>query len=100
MVRGVVQNIVLDSFIDDSCSADSEGLNHRDCEVQQSRDIAGGVHVSKDDVDVDAAAQIIMFGCVSEQFGLCHSSHTADGNSFEEELENPDGKTYSFVEFA
>ena len=44
-------------------------------------------HASKDDVDVDAGAQDIMFGCVSEQVGLRHVSHTPDGNSFEEETD-------------
>ena len=48
MVRGVVKNIGLDSFIDDSSSVDSKGVNYRDCEVQQCPDIAGGVHVGKD----------------------------------------------------
>ena len=48
VVRGVVKNIGLVSFIDALSSVDSKGVNHRDCEVQQCRDIAGGVHVGKD----------------------------------------------------
>ena len=43
--------------------------------------------VSEDDVDVDAGAQDVMFGCESEDTELCHASHTLDGNSFEEERE-------------
>ena len=46
-----------------------------------------GGHAGKDDVDVDAGAQDIMFGGVSEQIGLRHASHTPDGNSFEEEID-------------
>ena len=49
-VRGVVQNIGIDSFIDDLRNVDSKGLNYQDCEVlfhvnKQRPDIAGGVHV-------------------------------------------------------
>ena len=47
---------------------------------------AGREHVGKDDVDVDAGAQDIMFRCESEETELCHASHTLDGNSFEEEI--------------
>ena len=32
--------------------------------------------VSEDDVDVDAGAQDVMFGCESEDTELCHASHT------------------------
>ena len=68
VVRGVVKNIRFDSFIDDS-SVDSKGLN---CEVlvrinKQSPDIAGGVHVGKDDLDVRAGDQGIMLGCTSDE---------------------------------
>ena len=36
---------------------------------------AGSEHVGKVDVDVDAGAQDIMFGCESEETELCHLSH-------------------------
>jgi len=43
-------------------SVDSKGLNYQDCEVlvrikKQSPDIADGVHVGKDDLDVGAGDQ-------------------------------------------
>ena len=44
-------------------------------------------HTGKDDVDVDAGVQDVMFGCVSEQIGLRQASHTPDGNSLEEEID-------------
>ena len=54
-LRGVAQNIHIDSFMDDFGSVDSKGLNHQDCErlfrvSKQSLDIAGGVHVGIDDL--------------------------------------------------
>ena len=54
---------------------------------EQRSDIAGGGHVGKDDVDVDAGDQDIMFGCASEENELRHASRTPDGNSFEEEID-------------
>ena len=53
---------------------------------------AGGEHLGKDDVDVDAGVQDIMCGYVSEEPDLCHVSHTPDGNSFEEEVDRRAGK--------
>ena len=55
-MRGVVQNIGIDLFIDDLSNVDSKGLNYQNCEVlfhvnKQSPDIAGGVHVVRDDLD-------------------------------------------------
>ena len=55
VVRGVAQNIHIDSFMDDFGSVDSRGLNLQDCEglfrvSKQSLDIAGGVHVGMDDL--------------------------------------------------
>ena len=46
----------------ESLSVDSRGLSHQDCEVlfhvnKQSPDIAGGVHVDRDDLRVMLAAQ-------------------------------------------
>ena len=33
VVRGVAQNVQIDSFMDDFSIVDNEGLNHQDCEV-------------------------------------------------------------------
>merc|ERR1711865_762270 len=57
VVRGVVAKIGFDSFVDDLSSVDSKGLSDKTCEVivrinKQSPDIAGGVHVGKDEVIV------------------------------------------------
>ena len=56
VVRGVVQNIGIDFFIDDLSNVDSKGSNYPNCEVlfhvnKQSPDIAGGVHVVSDGLD-------------------------------------------------
>ena len=55
VVQSVVRNIGLDSFIDGSSRVDSKGSSHQDCEVlfhvkKRSHDIAGGVHVDRDDL--------------------------------------------------
>ena len=55
VVRGV-QNIGVDFLIDDLSSVDSKGLNYQNCDSlfhinKQSPDIAGGVHVVRDDLD-------------------------------------------------
>merc|ERR1739848_860775 len=67
IVRQAVQDIGYDSFVDDMDSVESKGLSHKSCEVlvrinKQSPDIAGGVHVGKDEMDVGAGDQGIMFG--------------------------------------
>ena len=70
IVRAQVREIGFDSFKDDLASVDSKGLSCDSCEVlvrinKQSPDIAGGVHVGKDEMDVGAGDQGIMFGYVS-----------------------------------
>merc|ERR1711924_184301 len=61
---------------DDLSSVDSKGLSDKTCEVivrinKQSPDIAGGVHVGKDDMDVGAGDQGIMFGYASDETEDC-----------------------------
>merc|ERR1712028_219409 len=76
VVRGVVGKIGFDSFVDDLSSVDSKGLSDKTCEVivrinKQSPDIAGGVHVGKDEMDVGAGDQGIMFGYASDETEDC-----------------------------
>merc|ERR1711988_1048877 len=61
---------------DDMSSVDSKGLSCDTCEVlvkinKQSPDIAGGVHVGKEDLDVGAGDQGIMFGYSSDETEDC-----------------------------
>ena len=54
VVRSIVKNIGLDSFLDDSSSVGSNGLNCQDCDVmvrinKQSPDVAGNVHVGNNE---------------------------------------------------
>ena len=70
IVRTTVKGIGYDSFVDDLASVESKGLSCWSQEVQvrinkQSPDIAGGVHVGKDEMDVGAGDQGIMFGYAS-----------------------------------
>merc|ERR1712072_825619 len=72
IVRTTVKGIGFDSFVDDLSSVDSKGLSDKTCEVivrinKQSPDIAGGVHVGKDEMDVGAGDQGIMFGYASDE---------------------------------
>merc|ERR1711975_167878 len=76
IVRKTVLGIGYDSFVDDMSSVDSKGLSDKTCEVivrinKQSPDIAGGVHVGKDDMDVGAGDQGIMFGYASDETEVC-----------------------------
>merc|ERR1719174_2663351 len=72
VVRSVVGKIGFDSYVDDLSSVDSKGLCDKTCEVlvrinKQSPDIAGGVHVGKEELDVGAGDQGIMFGYASDE---------------------------------
>merc|ERR1712232_63868 len=114
-VRGVVAKIGFDSFVDDLSSVDSKGLSDKTCEVlvrinKQSPDIAGGVHVGKDDMDVGAGDQGIMFGYASDETADCmpltHSVATKLGKTLTDVRKSgelwwlrPDGKTQVTIEY-
>jgi len=115
VVRGVVAQIGFDSFVDDLSSVDSKGLSDKTCEVlvrinKQSPDIAGGVHVGKDEMDVGAGDQGIMFGYASDETADCmpltHSMATRLGKVLTEVRKSgecwwlrPDGKTQVTIEY-
>merc|ERR1711953_1173266 len=115
VVRGVVEKIGFDSYEDDLSSVDSKGLSHETCEVlvrinKQSPDIAGGVHVGKDEMDVGAGDQGIMFGYASDETADCmpltHSMATRLGKTLTEVRKSgecwwlrPDGKTQVTIEY-
>merc|ERR1712176_150947 len=115
VVRGVVAKIGFDSYVDDLSSVDSKGLSDKTCEVlvrinKQSPDIAGGVHVGKDDLDVGAGDQGIMFGYASDETEDCmpltHSMATRLGKKLTDVRKDgklwwlrPDGKTQVTIEY-
>merc|ERR1711977_469747 len=115
VVRGVVAKIGFDSFVDDLSSVDSKGLSDKTCEVlvrinKQSPDIAGGVHVGKEDLDVGAGDQGIMFGYASDEtvdcMPLTHSMATRLGKKLTDVRKSgdlwwlrPDGKTQVTIEY-
>merc|ERR1712225_108459 len=115
VVRGVVAKIGFDSYVDDLSSVDSKGLSDKTCEVlvrinKQSPDIAGGVHVGKDDLDVGAGDQGIMFGYASDETEDCmpltHLIATRLGKKLTDVRNDgslwwlrPDGKTQVTIEY-
>merc|ERR1712149_167098 len=115
VVRGVVEKIGFDSYEDDLSSVDSKGLSFKSCEVlvrinKQSPDIAGGVHVGKDDMDVGAGDQGIMFGYASDETADCmpltHSMATRLGKKLTDVRKSgelwwlrPDGKTQVTIQY-
>merc|ERR1711871_60017 len=115
IVRGVVKKIGFDSYVDDMSSVDSKGISDKTCEVivrinKQSPDIAGGVHVGKDDMDLGAGDQGIMFGYASDETEDCmpltHSMAAHLGYKLTEVRKNgnlwwlrPDGKTQVTIEY-
>jgi len=115
VVRAVVKKIGFDTFVDDLSSVDSKGLSDTTCEVivrinKQSPDIAGGVHVGKDEMDVGAGDQGIMFGYASDETADCmpltHSMATRLGKKLTDVRKNgklwwlrPDGKTQVTIEY-
>jgi len=115
VVRGVVEKIGFDSYEDDLSSVDSKGLSFKTCEVlvrinKQSPDIAGGVHVGKEDLDIGAGDQGIMFGYASDETADCmpltHSMATRLGKKLTDVRKNgelwwlrPDGKTQVTIQY-
>jgi len=115
VVRGVIAKIGFDSYVDDLSSVDSKGLSDKTCEVlvrinKQSPDIAGGVHVGKDDMDVGAGDQGIMFGYASDETEDCmpltHAIATRLGKTLTDVRKSgllwwlrPDGKTQVTIEY-
>merc|ERR1719354_286331 len=115
IVRAAVARIGYDSFVDDMSSVDSKGLSDKTCEVlvrinKQSPDIAGGVHVGKDEMDVGAGDQGIMFGYASDETADCmpltHSMATRLGKVLTDVRKSgelwwlrPDGKTQVTIEY-
>merc|ERR1712021_143513 len=115
IVRGVAAKIGFDSFVDDLSSVDSKGLSDKTCEVlvrinKQSPDIAGGVHVGKEDLDVGAGDQGIMFGYATDEtedyMPLTHSMATRLGKKLTDVRKSgllwwlrPDGKTQVTIEY-
>merc|ERR1712072_795134 len=115
IVRTTVKGIGYDSFVDDLASVDSKGLSDKTCEVlvrinKQSPDIAGGVHVGKDEMDVGAGDQGIMFGYASDETEDCmpltHLVATRLGKKLTDVRKDgslwwlrPDGKTQVTIEY-
>merc|ERR1712224_1017063 len=115
IVRRVVKQIGFDSFVDDLSSVDSKGLSDKTCEVivrinKQSPDIAGGVHVGKDELDIGAGDQGIMFGYASDETEDCMPLTiliaTRLGKKLTDVRKNgllwwlrPDGKTQVTIEY-
>jgi len=116
IVRQAVRNIGFDSYENDLSSVDSKGLNCDDCEVlvrinKQSPDIAGGVHVGKDDsLDLGAGDQGIMFGYATDEtkstMPLTHYLANLLGKTLTDVRKNgllwwlrPDGKTQVTIQY-
>merc|ERR1712086_1244678 len=115
IVRKAVKGIGYDSYDESLSSVDSKGLSDKTCEVivrinKQSPDIAGGVHVGKDEMDVGAGDQGIMFGYASDETKDCmpltHSMATRLGKKLTDVRKNgqlwwlrPDGKTQVTIEY-
>jgi len=115
IVRKAVKGIGYDSFEDDLSSTVSKGLSDKTCEVlvrinKQSPDIAGGVHVGKDELDVGAGDQGIMFGYASDETAdampLTHLVATRLGKKLTDVRKDgtlwwlrPDGKTQVTIEY-
>merc|ERR1711912_146928 len=105
VVRGVVAKIGFDTYVDDLSSVDSKGLSDKTCEVivrinKQSPDIAGGVHVGKEDLDVGASDE------TEDCMPLTHSMATRLGKKLTDVRKSgdlwwlrPDGKTQVTIQY-
>merc|ERR1712178_547398 len=116
IVRAAVAKIGYDVFEDDLSSVESKGLSDKTCEVlvrinKQSPDIAGGVHVGKDELDVGAGDQGIMFGYASDETADCMPLTILIATRLGKKLTDvrksghlwwlrPDGKTQVTIEYA
>merc|ERR1712196_742934 len=105
IVRKAVEGIGYTSYEDALDSVDSKGLTNK-----QSPDIAGGVHVGKDELDVGAGDQGIMFGYASDETADCMPLTiliaTRLGKKLTDVRKNgllwwlrPDGKTQVTIEY-
>merc|ERR1712118_503951 len=115
IVRKAVKGIGYDSFEEALDSVDSKGISDKTCEVlvrinKQSPDIAGGVHVGKDEMDVGAGDQGIMFGYASDETEVCMPLTILIATRLGKKLTDvrkdgslwwlrPDGKTQVTVEY-
>merc|ERR1712139_158205 len=115
MGRGAVKGIGYTSFEEALDSVDSKGLSDKTCEVlvrinKQSPDIAGGVHVGKEEMDVGAGDQGIMFGYATDEtedaMPLTHLMATRLGKTLTDVRKSgelwwlrPDGKTQVTIEY-
>merc|ERR1739848_231564 len=115
IVRKAVKGIGYTTWEDDLSSTVSKGLSDKSCEVlvrinKQSPDIAGGVHVGKDELDIGAGDQGIMFGYASDETEDCMPLTiliaTRLGKKLTDVRKNgllwwlrPDGKTQVTIEY-
>jgi S-adenosylmethionine synthetase len=115
VVRGVIKKIGFDTYVDDLSSVDSKGLSDTTAEVivrinKQSPDIAGGVHVGRDEMDLGAGDQGIMFGYATDETEDCmpltHSIATRLGKKLTDVRKSgklwwlrPDGKTQVTIQY-
>merc|ERR1711862_551256 len=115
IVRKAVKGIGYDSYNDSLSSVDSKGSSDKTCDVlvrinKQSPDIAGGVHIGKDDLDCGAGDQGIMFGYATDETEDCmpltHSVATKLGKKLTDVRKSghlwwlrPDGKTQVTIQY-
>jgi len=115
IVRQAVRNIGFNSYVDDLSATKSKGISCDSMEVlvrinKQSPDIAGGVHIGKDEMDVGAGDQGIMFGYATDEtkstMPLTHFLATRLGKVLTEVRKSgflwwlrPDGKTQVTIEY-
>merc|ERR1719380_429633 len=115
IVRETCKGIGYDVYEEDLASVKSKGLSCDTADVKvainkQSPDIAGGVHVGKDEMDVGAGDQGIMFGYASDETEVCMPLTILMATRLGKKLTDvrkdgslwwlrPDGKTQVTVEY-